>query len=245
MDDFTLKEHLVELKGRLLRVVLIYFCFFVVSYIASEQLLRIVFEPVLKASDANQRIIFTDLSEAFWGHLRVASFFALLMSYPCVCYQLYRFIAPGLYVEELYLARFILFLSPVFLILGCLFLYYIIIPNAWAFFIGYEQKFAALPVSFEAKISEYLDFFIGLMFVFGGAFQLPIIISIMCIMGFVTSSSLRNRRRAVIVLLFVVGAVFTPPDVFSQIALAIPLVLLYEFSILICSAIEKRLKNRC
>lgn len=244
MDQFTLKEHILALKSCILIVILSYFLAFVLCYFFSESLLYFILKPLISIS-SSQKIIYTDLSEAFWGHLRAASFFAFLIIYPICCYQIYSFISPGLYIRERKIAYFIFFCSPILFYLGGIFLYYLIIPNAWGFFMGYETKFGDISVSFEAKISEYLDLFFGLIWAFGAAFQLPVLVSILSLLGVVKTSSLKAKRRLVIVVLFIISAIFTPPDVLSQIALAIPLVLLYEFSILISIAIEKRLKDKC
>ena len=244
MNQFTLKEHILALKSCILVVVLSYFLAFALCYLFSESLLYLLLKPLVSIS-SDQKIIYTDLSEAFWAHLRAASFFAFLIIYPICCYQIYNFISPGLYSKERKIACVIFFCSPVLFYLGGIFLYYIIIPNAWGFFMGYETKFSGISVSFEAKISEYLDLFFSLIWAFGAAFQLPVLVSILSLLGIVKSTSLKAKRRLVVVVLFIVSAIFTPPDVLSQIALAIPLVLLYEFSILISITIEKRLKDKC
>ena len=123
-------------------------------------------------------------------------------------------------------------------------MYYLIIPNAWLFFTSFEKANLGIPLVLEARISEYLNLVIQLTLAFGMAFQLPVIMIILSVFGFVKAENLQKRRRIAIVIIFIIAAVFTPPDVFSQIALALPLLLLYEISILICKFLEKRdLKN--
>jgi sec-independent protein translocase protein TatC len=128
---------------------------------------------------------------------------------------------------------------------GSLFCYYLIIPKAWNFFLSYQQNIAGSEIRLEAKISEYLNLFVQIITSFGICFQLPIILCILTILGLTSSKFLKEKRRLFIVIIFIIAAIFTPPDVFSQIALAIPLILLYEFSILFCMLIEARKKNSC
>lgn len=238
MDKFTFREHYVELKNRLIVIICSYIILSAICYFFSDNLLEVATKPLSKV--AVNKMIYTDLSEAFVAHIRISLFFATIMVYPVICYQLYKFISPGLYLHEKTYMRWILFSSPLLFCFGVGFLYYQIIPNAWAFFASYGQNSATLSLVLEAKISEYLDLFLSLMIVFGLSFQLPVIISILSILGLVTARQLVDKRRIIVVLIFIIAAIFTPPDVLSQIALAIPLILLYEISIFISKIIEKR-----
>lgn len=238
MDKFTFREHYVELKNRLVLIVCSYVILSAICYFFSDYLLDFVTKPLSKVSI--NKMIYTDLAEAFIAHIRISLFCAAIMIYPIICYQIYKFISPGLYPYEKIYMRWILFSSPLLFCFGVGFLYYQIIPNAWAFFASYGQNSATISLVLEAKISEYLDLFLSLMMAFGLSFQLPVVISILSILELITVQQLRDKRRIIVVLIFIIAAILTPPDVLSQIALAIPLILLYEISIFISKIIEKR-----
>lgn len=238
MDKFTFREHYTELKNRLVLIICAYIILSAICYYFSDHLLEIATKPLLGVSV--ERMIYTDLAEAFIAHIRISLFCGAIMIYPVICYQIYKFISPGLYLHEKTYMKWILFSSPLLFCFGIGFLYYQIIPNAWAFFASYGQNSAAISLVLEAKISEYLDLFLSLMMVFGLSFQLPVVISILSILGLITAQQLADKRRIIVVLIFIIAAILTPPDVLSQIALAIPLILLYEISIFISKVIEKR-----
>ena len=157
-----------------------------------------------------------------------------------ICYQIYSFIAPGLLVNEKNLVKLILSFSPILFYVGGFFVFYGVMPRAWEFFLSYENSSINIPLVLEARISEYLDLVIQFTLAFGVAFQLPVAMLVLGILGVVDSSFLKKKRRVSVVIIFIGAAILTPPDVISQIALAIPLLLLYEVSVILCKLVETK-----
>ncbi|MBN8438844.1 MAG: twin-arginine translocase subunit TatC [Rickettsiales bacterium] len=241
MQKYTLKEHFNELKKRFIRVILAFFIGFGISYYYSDDIYKIILHPLISVVDsASRKIIYTSLAEAFFSYIKISFFSALVIVFPLFVYQIYAFMKPGLHQGERKILAFILFSSPVLFYSGCIFMFYFVMPSAWSFFLSYEKVSIGVPLVLEAKISEYLDLVVHLSVAFGLSFQLPVFMAILSLMGVVNSSWLRNKRRLAIVIIFIVAAILTPPDVLSQIALAIPLLLLYELSIILCKLLEKR-----
>jgi sec-independent protein translocase protein TatC len=179
-------------------------------------------------------MIFTALYEAFFTYLKVAFFGAIFFSFPIWATQLWLFIAPGLYRSEKRTIMPFLIASPILFLLGAALAYYFIFPLAWHFFISFETPAGAgtVPIQLEAKVSEYLSLVMHMILAFGLAFQMPVGLVLLCKVGILNVQSLRKGRRYAIVGMFVVAAIITPPDVISQVGLAVPLILLYEISIL-------------
>jgi sec-independent protein translocase protein TatC len=241
MQKFTLKEHLIELKKRLIIVCVAFITVFILCYNLKEYIFEIFLSPLAEISGQEERrIIYTGLAEAFFSYLKLSLFSSFFLIIPIICHQIYGFISPGLLNSEKRLVILILSFSPILFYIGGFFVLYIVMPKAWEFFVSYENRNLQIPVILEAKISEYLNLVIQFMLAFGVAFQLPVIMVILCIMGVIESSFLVQKRRVSIVIIFIAAAIFTPPDVISQIALAIPLLLLYEISILLCKLVEKK-----
>jgi len=178
-------------------------------------------------------MIFTALYEAFFTYVRVGAFGALCLAFPFMAAQLWWFIAPGLYRHERSAFWPFLLATPVMFILGAAFVYYLILPFAIKFFLGFETPGGngQLPIELQARVGEYLSFVTTLIFAFGFCFELPVLLTLLGRVGIVTSAGLASARRYAIVGVVAVAAVVTPPDVFSQLALAVPLVGLYEVSI--------------
>ena len=181
-----------------------------------------------------RRMIFTALYEAFFTYLKVAFFGAVFFSFPVWATQLWLFVAPGLYRSEKRAVYPFLIASPFLFVLGAALAYYFIFPLAWRFFITFETPpgQGSLPIQLEAKVSEYLSLVMQMILAFGVAFQMPVLLTLLCRVGILDVATLRKGRRYAIVGMFVVAAVLTPPDVISQIGLAVPLLALYELSIL-------------
>ena len=189
-----------------------------------------------------RRMIFTGLHETFLTYLKLAFFSAFCISFPIILLQIWKFIAPGLYKDEKLALLPFLIATPILFISGGMLVYYLIMPMAIKFFLSFETTAAmsGLPIQLEAKVDEYLSLITRLIFAFGLSFQLPVLLTLLGKVGFVTSDYLKKRRRYVIVIIFAVAAVLTPPDPITQIGLALPLLLLYEVSIFTVRAVEKK-----
>jgi sec-independent protein translocase protein TatC len=231
-------EHLMELRQRLLWSVGAFFIAFAVCYYFSTNIYGFLAQPLanvlFEQGGGDRRMIFTALYEAFFTYLKVAFFGAIFFSFPIWATQLWLFIAPGLYRSEKRTIMPFLVASPILFLAGAALAYYFIFPLAWHFFISFETPAGAgtVPIQLEAKVSEYLSLVMHMILAFGLAFQMPVGLVLLCKVGILNVQSLRKGRRYAIVGMFVVAAIITPPDVISQVGLAVPLILLYEISIL-------------
>jgi sec-independent protein translocase protein TatC len=189
----------------------------------------------------HRRMIYTGLTEAFAAYLKLAVFAGFFVSFPVIASQIYLFLAPGLYKNERRALIPYLVAAPTLFITGAAFAYYFIFPAAWKFFLGFESPggLGGLPIQLETKVSDYLGIVMHLMIAFGLSFQLPVILVLMVKAGVLTLEQLKSGRRYAIVIIVVIAAFITPPDIFSQIALSVPLYLLYEISILLCRNMKK------
>ena len=187
-------------------------------------------------------MIFTGLHEGFFTQVKVAFFVSISITFPLMLLQVWKFIAPGLYQNERKAVYPFLLATPVLFALGAAMVYYIVIPLAWDFFLSFEVQGGegALPIEVEPRISEYLSLVMRLMFAFGLSFELPVILLLMVRAGLMTADGLASKRKYAILLAFVAAAILTPPDVISQVLLAIPVILLYELSILGARIIQRR-----
>ncbi len=242
-DSFT--SHFVELRARLLHSLIFIFVMFVFSYIFAEEIYNFLVEPYAKAVKNDQisrRLIFTALHETFITYLKVAFFAAIFVGSPVLLIQIYKFIAPGLYKNEKKAILPYLISTPLLFLLGGLLVYYLVMPLAIKFFLSFETlgSNSTLPIQLEAKVNEYLSLIMRLIFAFGISFQLPILLNLLARVGVVNSDYLKARRRYVIVIIFALAAILTPPDPITQVGLAIPLLLLYELSIFTVKFIEKK-----
>jgi sec-independent protein translocase protein TatC len=222
---FTL--HLEELRKRLI----VCFCAigvgFAASYAFSKRLFEVLMRPLLAAMPTDEKLIYTGLTEAFFTYLKVAFLAGALLAVPVIFYQLWMFIAPGLYKKERRLALPVVFLSSFFFLGGALFGYFIVFPFGFKFFMGFASD-AIRPLP---SMKEYLGFSTKLLFAFGVVFELPLFVTFLAKLGIVDVQFLKSNRKYAILLFFVFASILTPPDVITQIMMAAPLMVLYEVSI--------------
>ena len=240
--------HLTELRSRLVKSIIYLFIFFVICYFFAENIYGFLVEPyaeAVKDDEVNRRFIFTALQETFITYLKVAFFAAMFISSPIILTQIWKFIAPGLYKNEKRALLPYLIATPALFLLGGMLVYYLVMPLMIKFFLSFETsaQINNLSIQLEPKVNEYLSLIMRLIFAFGISFQLPVLLSLLARVGFVDSEYLKKRRKYVFVIIFAVAAILTPPDPITQIGLGIPLLILYELSILSVKIIEKKKKN--
>ena len=248
-DSNSFTSHFIELRTRLLNSLIFIFIVFIISYIFAEQIYNFLVEPYAKAVKddlVSRRLIFTALHETFITYIKVAFFSAIFLGSPVLLIQIYKFIAPGLYKNEKRAILPYLISTPILFLLGGLLVYYLIMPLAIKFFLSFETigSNSNLPIQLEAKVNEYLSLIMRLIFAFGISFQLPILLNLLARVGVVNSNYLKTRRRYVIVIIFAMAAILTPPDPITQVGLAIPLLLLYELSIFTVKFTEKKKEEK-
>ena len=248
-DNNSFTSHFVELRSRLLNSLIFIFVVFIISYIFAEQIYSFLVDPyaiAVKDDPTSRRLIFTALHETFITYIKVSFFSAIFLGSPVLLIQIYKFIAPGLYKNEKKAILPYLISTPILFLLGGLLVYYLVMPLAIKFFLSFETlgSSTSLPIQLEAKVNEYLSLIMRLIFAFGISFQLPILLNLLARVGFVNSEYLKTRRRYVIVIIFALAALLTPPDPITQVGLAIPLLLLYELSIFTVKFTEKKKEEK-
>ena len=233
-----LLEHLIELRRRLMYSAAAFLVTFLVSYHFAGQIFYFLARPLAKLliahGGADPHLIYTQLYEAFFTYLKVAMFTAAFVSFPIIASQIWMFVAPGLYRSEKRALLPFLIATPVLFVMGGALAYYVIFPYAWSFFLSFQSETGAggVPIQLDAKVSEYLDLVMKLIFAFGITFQLPVLITLLAKVGIVSPKTLGRFRRYAYVGMFIIAAILAPPDVFTQVGLALPLIGLYEISIL-------------
>ncbi len=235
----SLMEHLGELRSRLIRSAIAVGLAFMACYSVADDIFAVLMNPLVKALPPDSKLIFTALPEAFFVYMQVAFVAAVFLASPFIFYQVWAFIAPGLYEEEkrhmVPLAAF----SAFFFITGALFCYFTVFPFAFTFFMGFATDII-VPMP---SLSEYLSFALKLMIAFGLIFEMPLFTFFLSRMGLVTAEDMRRVRRYAVLAIFIIAAILTPPDVLSQLLMAGPMLILYELSIFIAVMFGKKKKE--
>jgi sec-independent protein translocase protein TatC len=243
-----LLDHLIELRTRLLRCVLAFFACFALAFTQADKVFGILVQPLVNAYGADKvgKLIYTKLYEAFFVEIKVAAFAGLVLAFPIIANQLWAFVAPGLYRKEKQAFLPFLLATPILFSAGASLAYFVVMPAAFKFFLSFQSDSTVNGIAQEAlpAMGEYLDLVTNLILAFGVSFLLPVLLMLLERAGIVTRTQLKNGRRYAIVAAFAIAAVITPPDVWSQFALAIPLILLYELSIIGIWLTERRREMR-
>ncbi len=243
-EKMPLIGHLIELRTRLIRSGIAVVVLFFVCYYFTEHIYAFLVDPlanVYRDLGRSPKLIYTALHEAFFTYVKVSFFAALFLSFPFIATQLWKFIAPGLYKHERRAFLPFLVATPLLFFLGGALVYYVVAPVAFEFFLGFETFGAPGQLTIESlpKVDQYLSLIMTLIFAFGVCFELPVVMTLLGRAGLISSKGMRKKRRYAIVAAFVAAAVLTPPDVISQIGLAVPTILLYEISIISVMIVER------
>jgi sec-independent protein translocase protein TatC len=235
----TFLSHLIELRERLVRSLIAFAIACIPALYFSAELYDVLAHPLLQALPPNSRMIATGVISPFLIPMKIAFMAAFLLVLPYLLYQAWAFVAPGLYAHEKRLALPLVVSSTLLFVLGMLFCYFIVFGKVFAFI----ATFAPKSINVAPDIEAYFNFVLGMFLAFGLAFEVPIVVIVLVMMGVVTVEQLREWRGYVVVVIFVVAAIVTPPDVVSQIALAVPMCVLYEAGIIVAQMMNRRRKT--
>ena len=244
MKETPLITHLIELRGRIMRSVAVWLLATGLCYLFAADIYQFLLQPLADvfAGDDTHKLIATSLTETFVTYIKLAVYGGFFVAFPYIATEAYLFIAPGLFKHERRMLAPYLVTAPLLFFAGAALAYWFVMPKAWQFFVSFEipRGEGGLPLQIEAKVSEYLGLVMHIVLAFGLAFQLPIILTLLIRVGVLQTEMLARGRRYAVVILLTIAAFITPPDILSQVLLFIPLYALYECSIVVGRAIERR-----
>jgi sec-independent protein translocase protein TatC len=236
MEKFPIKknitEHFLDFRQIFIKSLIFFLTFFLIGYFFSERIYNFLLEPLAINSDIDRRIIYTSPIEAFLSYIKLAFIFSLFCSLPIILLQFYLFLTPALYRKEKSVILIIFIFSPILFFVGIAICYYILLPLALKFFLSFENINTVMPIILEARISEYLKLILNMILIFGVIFQIPLLMILLVKFHKIGRNHLKKFRKYYIILSFIIGAIFTPPDIFSQIFIAMIMILFYEIILL-------------
>ena len=238
MNNLIILNHLRELKFRLLYVLISFILTLIILYIFSFEIIYISVKPLLGILDISREgntLIYTDITEVFFSFFKMTFIISFLISLPFLIYQIYFFILPGIYEYERNYTFTSLILYIIVFIINLYLIYFYLIPTVWSFFLSCEETIRSdlVDISFHGKLNEYIQLLVQTVFAFTICFQIPIILMMALIFGIANEKTFLNNRRSNVILCFILGALFSPPDIISQVMIAIPLCIFYELIILL------------